>query len=92
MTGYKKESLETLRASKANSQIIFAFETYMRSIDKYFIFGIIATALCVPFVIAEKLQRFHFLFPVIIIAALFLSINSTAKLCNKIYKNAIKQG
>ncbi len=91
MTGYKKESLEALRASKADSQTIFAFETYMRSIDKYFIIGVIAALLFIPFFLTEKLQKLQLLLPLIIIITMFLSVNSTAKLCTKIYEKATKQ-
>lgn len=90
MTDYKKESLEALRASKADSQTIFAFETYMRSIDKYFIIGIIAVMLFIPFLLVEKLQRFQLILPVAILVTMFLSINSTAKICTKIYEKATK--
>lgn len=90
MTGYKKESLETLRASKADSHSIFAFETYMRSIDKYFIIAIAAAILFAIFLITEKLRNFGLLIPVVIIIAMFLSVNSTAKLCTKIYEKATK--
>ena len=91
MVGYKKESLEALRASKADSQTIFAFETYMRYIDRYFIYGIVASLLFVPFVITEKLQRFQLLLPLLILVTKFLSINATAKLCKKIYEKAIRK-
>ena len=91
MADYTKESLEALRASKADSRSIFAYESYLRYINKYFIIGILTALLFVPFVIEEKLQRFQLLFPLLIVAALFFSISSTAKVCKKIYRNSTKK-
>ena len=91
MTGYEKESLETLRASKADSHSIFAFETYMRSIDKYFIIAVAAAILLVAFLMVENLSQFQLLIPVVIVIAMFLSVNSTAKLCKSIYDKAINK-
>ena len=90
LTGYNEESLEALRASKADSQSIFAYETYMRYIDRYFAVAIMATILFVPFLLVEKLQNFQLLVPIIILVVMFLSVNSTAKVCAKIYSKATK--
>lgn len=91
MTGYKKESLETLRASKADSHSIFAFETYMRSIDKYFVIAVAAAILFVIFLVMKNLRSFQLLIPLVIVITMFLSVNSTAKICKSIYEKSIKQ-
>ncbi|MBQ3023554.1 MAG: hypothetical protein IJD91_09640 [Clostridia bacterium] len=92
MTNYKKESLEALRASKADAHTIFAFTTYMSSIDKYFIIAVVSAILFVLFFMEEKLQMFELLIPLIIVIVMFLSVSATAKLCTKIYEKATKQG
>ena len=86
MTGYKKESLEALRASKADSLTLFAYMTYMKSIDKYFIIAVVVAILFVLFLTKQNLQMFELLIPLIIVIGMFLSISSLAKLCSKIYK------
>ena len=91
MANYTKESLETLRASEADSQTIFVFTTYMRVVNRYFIVAVIAAVLCALWCFKAKLQMFQLLIPLVIVIAMFLSISATVKVCTGIYNKATKK-
>lgn len=91
MANYTKESLEALRASEADSQTIFIFTTYMRSVNRYFIIAVIAAVLCALWCIKAKLQMFQMLIPLVIVIAMFVSISSTVNVCTGIYNKFTKK-
>lgn len=90
LASYNKECLETLRASKADSQLIFIFATYMSMVNKYFVVALISAVLFAIWNMLVKLRMFHFIVPLVIIIVMFYSVSSLVKVCTLIYKKATR--
>lgn len=91
LTEYKKNSLDTFRASEADSRTIFLFATYMRMIDVYSVLALIVAAVFVYWYIAVKPTFFYLLIPLASVLLIFFIINSSVNLCKRVMESVNKK-
>ena len=87
---YKKETPEAFQASGVDSQTIFAFTTYMRTIDVYSAVEIISAALLLYWYAVAKPGFKEILLPLILLMVLFLALNVVVDSCKRVLKRINK--
>lgn len=84
LVGYNKESLDTLKASQADSQTIFTFSTLMRLIDSYSVITAIFALGFVWWYLTSSPQFGQYIIPLAIILMLVWTLYGTVNTCKKI--------
>lgn len=87
---YKKENTAAFGASKADSQTIFAFATYMRMIDIYSVMGAIGAVWLFFWYVTTKPKFMELLVPLAIVVIIFVVINGAMKTCKSVVKKYLK--
>lgn len=90
LVDYKKETPEAFQASGVDSQTIFAFTTYMRTIDVYSAVEIISAALFLFWYAVAKPGFKEILLPLILLIVLFLALNVVVNSCKRVIKSISK--